>query len=293
MLMRPSNMLPRATDRLPLGASGLSVSPICIGITGDPATISAAFDAGINFFFLTADLHWPLYEKLRRGIEDLLARSPSIRDQIVVAVVSYLDQPLFEALQFHEVIDAVAGLQRVDVLLAGAIPNEYSLLGRPAEQATGGRYHAIYNARASGRHGARAIGASFHDRRCALVSLNNNLLDISYIRYNTAHPGAATEIFPQLRPDRAGLIYNFKSVLSYVSPERFRQLGLDDRYWCPDVVDHYRFVLSNPNIDGVLCSPANPDQLAELLAALEKPPLTFQEQQYMLWLSNVGSPKFF
>ncbi len=289
----PRTALPKPTDRLPLGNTGLSVSPICIGITEDPETIPAAFDAGINFFFLTADLHWPLYEQIRRGLELLLKRGPSIRDQIVIAVVSYLDQPLFQALQFHEVIDTVPGMQRVDTLLAGAIPNEQSFLGRPTELIGPGRYHSIYNARAAGQHGARAIGASFHDRRTALLSLSHNLLDISYIRYNAAHPGAATDIFPYLRPDRTGLIFNFKSVLSYVTPERIKEMGLSDRFWLPKVTDHYRFVLSNPYIDGILCSPANPRQLEELLAALAEPALSVQDQQYMLWLSSVTSPKYF
>ena len=38
-----------------------------------------------------------------QGLSDLLSRSPSVKDEIVVGVVSYLDQPLFQALQFHEV----------------------------------------------------------------------------------------------------------------------------------------------------------------------------------------------
>jgi len=288
----PRDRLPRPVDRLMLGASGLRVSPICIGITGDPDTIPAAFDAGINFFFITGDLHWPLYETLRRGLERLLARSPSVRDEIVVAAVSYLDQPLFSALQFHEVIDAVPGLERVDVLVAGAIPHERSFFGRPEEQVVG-RYQAIHAARARAHSGARAIGASFHDRRTALISLNNQCLDINYIRYNTAHPGALTDIFPYLRQDRTGLIYNFKSVLSSVTPERFKELGLDDKYWLPKITDYYRFVLTNPHIDGVLCSPATPGQLAELLDALAERPLTPQEEHYMMWLSSTATPRYF
>jgi len=286
--------LPKAAARLPLGRTGLSVSPLCIGITEDPETIPAAFDAGINFFFLTADLHWPLYEQLRQGLALLLARGGGIRDQIVVGVVSYLDQPLFQALQFHEVIGSVPGLERVDLLIAGAIPNEQSFFGRPHEQATAtGRYQSLSSARAAGHSGARAIGASFHDRRTALLSISYGCLDIQYIRYNTAHPGAATDIFPYLRPDRASLIFNFKSVLSQVTPERFKELGLDDRYWLPKPTDYYRFVLTNPNIDGILCSPATPAQLTELVAALEQAPLTAEEEDYMMRLSSAATPRYF
>src|SRR5581483_8130992 len=113
--------LPKASDRLRLGKGGLSVSPICLGITGSGDTVLAAFDAGINFFFVSADLHWPLYEHLRRGLAQLLARGPAVRDEIVVGVVSYLEEPLFKYLQFQEVLDAIPGLKRVDLLIAGAV----------------------------------------------------------------------------------------------------------------------------------------------------------------------------
>jgi hypothetical protein len=276
--------LPKATDRLPLGFSGLKVSPLCIGITQDPETVLAAFDAGVNFFFVSADLHWPLYEGVRQGLKLLFERRPSVRDQVVVGVVSYLDQPLFQALQFHEVMQSLPGLERVDLLIAGAISDWQSFSER---------LPSLQNARAIGHSGARAIGASFHDRRSALASLNGHPLDISYIRYNTAHPGAEFDVFPFMRPDHAGLIFNFKSILSAVTPEHIRQLGLGGSLWLPKITDYYRFVLTNPNINGVLCSPATPGQLAELMAALDDRPLTVAEEQYMVWLSSTVTPKLF
>src|SRR4051812_39900076 len=71
---RQRTVLPAPGDRLPLGDCGLKVSPFCLGMVGEPATVPAAFDAGVNFFFVTADMHWPLYEMTRRGLADLLAR---------------------------------------------------------------------------------------------------------------------------------------------------------------------------------------------------------------------------
>src|SRR6059058_6236261 len=79
--------LPQPAARIPLGKTSLEVSPFCVGIVGDPKTVPAAFDAGINFFFVTADMHWPLYEPTRRGLADLLARGPGTRDRVVVAGV--------------------------------------------------------------------------------------------------------------------------------------------------------------------------------------------------------------
>src|SRR5262245_12778537 len=98
--------LARFNDRLTLGHQGLRVSPFCLGLTCDAATVPAAFDAGVNFFFLTADMHWPLYEPTRRGLADLLARGGGIRDQVVVAAVSYPTQPEFASMPFHELVAA-------------------------------------------------------------------------------------------------------------------------------------------------------------------------------------------
>jgi hypothetical protein len=257
---------------------------LCIGITGEPEVVPAAYDAGVNFFFISGDLHWPLYDGVRRGLEMLLDRGGSIREDIVVSVVSYLDLPIFQALQFHEVINSVRGLKRVDLLIAGAVWNEHNLYAR---------LDPMLRARSSAYLGSSAVGASFHHRRSALSGINSNLIDIGYIRYNTAHPGAGMDTLPFLRPDRVGLVYNFKSVLSQVTPERFARMGLDDRYWLPRPVDYYRFVLTHPSIDGVLCSPATVSQFDEFVSALKEPPLTQQEQDYMISLSSAAIPKYF
>jgi hypothetical protein len=58
--------LPKLTDQLDLGDTGLRVSPFCLGMVSSDETGGAAFDAGINVF-LSADLHWPAYELARRG----------------------------------------------------------------------------------------------------------------------------------------------------------------------------------------------------------------------------------
>lgn len=274
----PRLALPRATDRLVLGVSGLTVSPLCLGMTVDPRVVPAAFDAGVNFFFVSADLHWPLYEGLRRGLRDLFARGGGVRDEVVVAVVSYLEQPMFQHLQFHEVIGAVPGLERADVLIAGAIPHGHSL---------GLRLGPLQQARARGHCGGRAIGASFHDRSTAVAAVHAAQLDVHYVRYNTAHPGAKDDLLPYVPPVRTSLIYNFKSLLAVVPPERFRQLGLGDA-WLPSPTDYYRFVLSHPVMDGVLCSPMSVRELEALVACLHARPLDQAEAEYMIRLTALA-----
>ena len=270
--------LPRPTDRIQLGSAGVKVSPVCMGITGSPDTVLAAYEAGLNFFFLSADLHWPLYEHTREGLRRLLA-TKARRNDVVVGVVSYLDEPLFSALQFHEVLDSVPGLERVDVLIAGAVSSDASFYPR---------IRSLGAARAIAHCGARAIGASFHQRPYVLMADHHQLLDISFVRYNTAHPGARNDIFPYVKVPRASKMFNFKSVLSCVPPETFRALGLPRSCWQPEVTDYYRFALSRPELDGVLCSPQTPQELHGLCAALEKPPLSQEEQEYMIWLSMVA-----
>lgn len=270
------NQLPRPRERRRLGDSRLFVSPVCIGISGSPDTVEAAYEAGVNFFFLTADLHWPLYDATRRGLANILASGRANRDDIVVAVCSYLDQPLFSALQFHEVIDSIPGLKRVDVAIAGGVAHPPSYYARlPSLQA--GKMFA--------HRGLSAMGASFHDRQCALAVHNSNQLDIVYIRCNTAHPGARADLFPYLRRDRIGLTYNFKSLMYRVTQKELTRAGLHG-IEPPPAGDYYRFVLSSPELDGILCAPHSPGEVEDLVMALEKPPLSVQEEEYLLWLSN-------
>ena len=269
---------PKATDRITLGKSGLRVSPICLGMTMSPETVIAAYEAGVNFFFVTGDLHWPLYDGIRKGLAKLLDGNPSRRDEIVVGVVSYLDNPLFAALQFHEVIGEVPSLQRVDVLIAGAVSSDQSFYPR---------VEAMARARAAGQNGARAIGATFHQRSLAVVSEHYDMLDIRFIRYNSAHPGARRDLFPYFRPARTSPVFNFKSTMSQVTPQMFEALNLPKSYWVPDVCDYYRFVLTRPEMDGVLCSPMQPEEMRQLARALDKGPLTHEEEEYMIWLSSL------
>jgi hypothetical protein len=279
VLHRCRTTLPALTDRLSLGDRGLRVSPVCVGIVGTPATILAAFDAGINFFFVSADMHWPLYEPMRLGLKELLARGRGIREQVVVAGVSYPAQPDFCVLPFLELINAVPGLESLDVLLAGgAYGDEFpARLGVFAEH------------RRSQFVGCRAIGASFHDRQAARQAVNEGLVDIALVRYNAAHAGARFDLFPHLAPRPRPLLFNFKSTLGKVPPARFRELGLErDGFWQPEITDHYRFAMSRPELDGLLVAPAIPGHVEALARALEEGPLDQREEQHLMDLAAVA-----
>jgi hypothetical protein len=279
--MRARAELPKLTDRLPLGDSGLEVSPFCLGIVGDPETIPAAFEAGINFFFLTADMHWPVYEAARRGLKLLLEGRPGVRDSIVVGAAAYVTQPVFLWAPFREVLLDLPQLERLDLTIAGG-----------AYGADIDRRLPIFEQHRRVRHtGARAIGASFHDREAARRIVAGGALDIGYVRYNPRHPGAHADLFPHL-PERGDgrrtLLFNFKSTLGHVaSEEQYAAFGIGADYWRPHQTDYYRFALTEPVLDGILCALPGADAVRELADALDRGPLDEEDRQYLLDLGEL------
>jgi hypothetical protein len=244
-----------------------------------PAAVSAAFDAGINFFFISADMHWPLYEPLRQGLKDLLRRGGGIRDEIVLGAVCYPTQPDFCRYPFQEILEAVPEFQRLDVLIAGGAYRRDFPERLP-----------VYHEHRRGNFlGCRAIGTSFHDRQTALTAINERLVDIAYIRYNPGHPGARNDVFPHIGASPRPLVFNFKSTLGYIPPELQTELGLPgDVYWQPVVTDYYRFALTRPELDGLLVAPGTPEEVAALADALALGPLDDEEEQFLLNLALVA-----
>jgi hypothetical protein len=262
--------LPALTDRRVLGEVGLKVSPFCLGITNDPRVVCEAFDAGMNFFFLSVDMHWPLYELLRRGLEMLFARGGGVRDDVVVAGVSYVTQPEFCFMPFREGIAAVKGLERFDLTIAGcAYASDMTV-----------RLREYAKHRAGLVPGTRAVGMSFHDRTAAVLAVNHALVDLALVRYNAGHPGAAHDLFPAISGERS-LVYNFKSTAGFVPASRADAVGIEDGSWVPEITDHYRYVLSCAELDGLLCALTAPAQVAQLRDALAKGPLEAEEIAYI------------
>lgn len=273
----PRLSLPKLTDRLAVSHTGLLVSPFCLGMVFSDETACAAFDSGINFFFLSADLHWPAYEVARRGLEKLLARGRGVREQVVVAVVSYVTQPEFCAAALQEGLAAVSGLGTIDLAIIGGSYSDEFLT----------RINVFNQIRDYGDLGVKAIGSTFHDRMAALLAFNHNLVDLAFIRYNPIHPGASVDLFPHLTKPTSTLLFNFNSTLGFLPPDRYSELGLSDDYWQPEVTDYYRFALTRPEIDGLLCSPGTPKDVEALADALDEGPLDDEENNYLLDLATL------
>ena len=268
------NRLPRPSDRIDL--RGLQVSPICVGMVGDARAIAAAFEMGINFFFVTADMHWPRYANTRRGLAQLLAK-PGRRDEVVIAGVSYVTQSEFCSVPFRELVDEVSGLERLDVLLAGGAYGHEIDARLPIYERHRERSHC----------GARAIGATFHDRRACASQMCAGNIDVAFSRYSASHAGARTDLFPLVTARPRAPLFTFKSTSGWTSPEKAAAAGIPSDVWLPTIPDQYRFALSCEAIDGVLVGVNSPGQLRELDEALAAGPLGDDEQDHLLLLAEL------
>jgi aryl-alcohol dehydrogenase-like predicted oxidoreductase len=139
---------------------------------------------------------------------------------------------------------------------------------------TGAVQDELHRLREEGK--VRAIGTSIHDRTRAGRLATDSIFDLLMIRYNAAHPGAETDIFPYLaRRHPAVVVYTATA---------WRKLLRAPRGWSggvPTAADCYRFCLTNPNVDIVLTGPRDVTELRQNLAAVEKGPLTVAEMQFI------------
>lgn len=247
-----------------LGRTGLQVGRIGIGASyGVPQpAIESAFERGANLFY---------WGSLRREAMAGAIRSlaPRHRDRMVIAIQSFWR---FGSLLNWSVARALRrlALDRVDILILGwhnRTPNDRLL-------------DACRQLKADGR--VRFLAVSGHNRPAFQSFIRDGVFDLLMMRYNAAHRGAESEIFPHL-PAAGG-----PGVLAYTAT-RWGQL-LDPRRIppgekVPRASDCYRFALSNPSVHVCLCGPKDAGQMDEALAALERGPLSAEEDA---WLRRVG-----
>ena len=120
--------------------------------------------------------------------------------------------------------------------------------------------------RAAQRDGrVRRLGITTHQRPLAAEAARSGKLDLLMVRYNAAHRGAETEVFPAT--DAAGM-----PVIAYTA---LRWGGLlrptpDDPpgFTPPPAPEWYRFVLQNPTVTVALAAPHDRRELEQDLTVL-------------------------
>jgi aryl-alcohol dehydrogenase-like predicted oxidoreductase len=249
-------------QRRVLGRTGLTAGRLGLGSSfGAPASAyERAFDAGCNYFY------WGSLRRAGMG-EAIRHLASHHREKLVVVLQSYSRygwrlEPKIES-----------GLRRLKLEYADIL-----LLGMHNSMPRAAVMESALQLKERGR--VRHVAVSAHHRPIFRQYAQDARFEVLMARYNAAHRGAESEVFPYLESPglaRPGLV-------TYTAT-RWRTL-IDPRYTpagrrTPTAVDCYRFVLSNPAVDVCLTGPATAMELEANLRALEMGPLSDEEMQWM------------
>jgi aryl-alcohol dehydrogenase-like predicted oxidoreductase len=227
----------------------------------EESAIRGAFDRGINYVFVTPR------GQMAKPLKDALATR---RDRVIVAAGPTMGYFGGSVRRSAERTLKRLGTDYIDIF-------QLMWLG-VGSRWSDSTIKELEQLKTSGK--VRAIGISIHDRERAGKLAAESPLDHFMIRYNAAHPGAERDIFPHLDKRKPQLV-------AYTATS-WRKLLKAPRGWGGKVMtagDCYRFCLSSPHVDVVLTGPATGAQLDENLAALERGPLSADEDT---WLRDFG-----
>lgn len=253
-------------QRLRLPHTDLEVSRIGLGSSfGVPAEgLELAFERGINFFYWGSVRRPGFGEGIRR-----LARHH--REQMAVVIQSYARWPAASLTASVELGLRRLGLDHADVLLLGWYNS------RPSQAIL----DAALELRARGR--VRHLMMSGHERSFFPEMAKEDLFDLFMVRYNAVHRGAEQEVLPALPGGAARPAICAYTATCWGSLLDASRMPAGER--TPQASDCYRFCLSQPGIDMVLCGPAKIDHVLEALTAIEAGPLSAEE---LAWMRRVG-----
>ena len=249
-------------EHVVLGRTGLDVSRLGIASgygVPDHAVERAFHEHGVNYFYWSA----PRFRGGMRAALQRLVRGH--RDQLVIAMQSY-DHSGLLLRWMHERGLRALGIDCADVLILGGY-------GRcPPERVLG----PALKLKEQGK--VRFLAMSGH-RRAAfreLLQSPSSPIDVFMVRYNAAHRGAETEVFPYLPSD------NRPGVTTYTATRwgqllKAGKMPPADRERPLTAAECYRFVLTSPHVDVCMTGPANAAQLDEALRALDAGPLSDDE----------------
>lgn len=252
-------------DQVTLGRTGLKVGRLGVGASyGVPsAPLERAFhEHGVNYFY------WGSMR--RHGMRDAIRNiAKTERERLVVVLQSY-DRTGTLMRPFHERGLRSLGIEQADVLLLGW-HNRY-----PSARVI----EAALRLKESGL--TRFIAISGHERQLYAQYAEEARrdpagfpFDILMFRYNAAHRGAESEIFPHLDDSAV------RPGVTCYTATRWGQL-LDPKRMPPGErpltsAECYRFVLSNPKVDLCMTGPKTAEHMDAALESLAAGPLDDDE----------------
>ncbi len=263
--------------RAPLGKLGTPVCRLGLSASYRPgrATIHKALDEGLNYFF-----YFGFDTQMTAVLRETIA---SRRDRFVLATGAY--NYIIGHQNLRQTLEKRLRQVRTDYIdlfhfLGIMKPKEFTPRVREELQAV----------RESGL--VRGVSISCHDRKFAAQLAREGVIDAMMIRYNAAHRGAETEIFPNL-PETDPAVVSYTATRWRYLARRPRGYPKDARI--PTAGMCYRFVLSNPAVDVCLTAPSNLKQFEANLAEVRRGPLADQEMLFMRQFGDVvyGRYKYF
>jgi predicted aldo/keto reductase-like oxidoreductase len=229
------------------------------------ADIEHAFARGLDYFYF-GSARRPAFG---RGVRALCKQGQ--RERMVLVVQSYT---------------RAAGLMRRSLESGlrslGADYADFLLLGWWNEPPPERIMDAARALRDAGR--CKHIMISCHNRLAFERHAKTPGIDAVMVRYNASHPGAEHEVFPQL-----AALAEPPAVMAYTATrwgDLINPALTPEGEPTPRASDCYRFALSNPAVQVCMAGPSDRAQLDEALAALERGPLTPEEDA---WMRRVGA----
>ncbi|HKI33366.1 MAG TPA: aldo/keto reductase [Gemmataceae bacterium] len=216
-----------------------------------PADIGLALDRGVNF------LNWC---GTPDGLSETIAGLGPRRREVMVCVQ-------FEARTAGDARDELARIRtELNTDYVDVLTFYYVEEASEWEEIVGPRGALEYCREAQRRGEVSALGVTTHQRPLAAEMARGGLLDLLMIRYNAAHRGAETEVFPT--SDALGLPVVAYTCLRWGALLRPTP---DDPpgFVVPRAPAWYRFALQSPSVTVALMSPEGRDELDEDLTVLD------------------------
>jgi aryl-alcohol dehydrogenase-like predicted oxidoreductase len=252
------------SEPVSLGRTGLKVGRLGIasGYWAPAKTIEEAFDHGCNY------MTWGTFVKgfsphMGEALRNIKAKGE--RDRLVLAMFSYAHQSF---LTEHFLVRGLkaAGLDYADALILGHFSRPPS--AKIIEGALKLKEKGL----------VRFLGVSSHNRRMFAKLPNDGVFEIFHVRYNAAHRGAETEVFPSLPANvKPGVV----SFIGTAWGKLLNQEKMPPGEKAPSAADCYCFVLSHPAVDICMTGPKTMDQLRQNLSVLDQSPLAEEELSRM------------
>ena len=251
-------------EKTTLGRTGLRINRLGISSSfGAPAAaFEEAFEKGCNYFT------WGTFIKgrsseMKNFIKTIVQNGQ--RDKLVLAMFSYAHSAFLTESFLVRGLKAL-GIEYTDILLLGYFPK------RPPQRIIDG----AMTLKEKGL--VRFIGISSHNRKVFPKLAKENLFDIFHLRYNAAHRGAETDVFPYIKGENRPGIVSFTATRW---KQLLKQKRMPENEPPPTAVDCYRFVLTNPAVDVCMMGARNIEQMRQNLAILDQGPMTDEEMNRM------------